>query len=191
MPRRRIGIIQIAPYVTNVTRRGQPTIFLSGAYILSVCRSQHSLYRASLRRVRLTLLFYNPFLRHTDPLFIFTPLIALSMTTLSTDAEYIGVLPSKMNGKVGDLDHAYENGILDIAASFIRALDYSPPPYSQDPALKAAAVEELESWNVGEALDGFMKYLDMGLAAAEVRLWFVGEYDGVPSYDPIALLPRA
>ncbi|KZV67270.1 terpenoid synthase [Peniophora sp. CONT] len=90
------------------------------------------------------------------------------MATPSTETGYIGVLPSKMNGQPGDLDRAYEDGILDIAASFIRALDYSPPPYSEDLALKAAAVEELQSWNIGDALDGFMKYLDLGLAAAEL-----------------------
>ncbi|KZV75179.1 terpenoid synthase [Peniophora sp. CONT] len=87
-------------------------------------------------------------------------------TLFQTDAEYIGVLPSQMNGEAGNMDDG--NAILDIAASFIRALNYSPPPFPQDPTLKAAAVKELQSWDIGEAADGFMKYLDLGLAGAEL-----------------------
>jgi hypothetical protein len=86
--------------------------------------------------------------------------------------QYIGILPSKANGKASNM----ENGdvILGIAASFIRALDYSPPPFPQDPALKKAIVDELESWNIGPAVDGFMKCVDVGLAAAEVSFPFCG-----------------
>lgn len=110
------------------------------------------------------------------------------MATQPAEADHIGVLPSKMNGKAGDLHHAYENVILDMAASSIRALDYSPPPYSQDPALKLAAVKEMQSWNIGESLDGTMKYLDLGLAGAQVCYWYLGGYFCVQSDGHIALL---
>jgi len=80
--------------------------------------------------------------------------------------QYTGVLPSKANGKASDLEHG--DIILGIAASFIRALDYSPPPFPQDPALKKAVIDELEGWNIGPAVNGFMKCVDVGLAAAEV-----------------------
>ncbi|KZV64296.1 terpenoid synthase [Peniophora sp. CONT] len=90
------------------------------------------------------------------------------MATLSLpDAEYIGVLPSKAKSDTIDTEH--ENAILDIVASFIHGIDYSLPPFSwQDPALKAATVKELQSWGIGEAMNGVMKYLDVGLGAAEL-----------------------
>ena len=79
---------------------------------------------------------------------------------------YIGSLPSKVNRRSLDKEHG--EFILEIAASFARALDYSPPPFPRDRALKAAAVRELLSWDIGEAVDGFMVWLDLGLAGAEV-----------------------
>ena len=66
-------------------------------------------------------------------------------------------------------DMAHTDSILDIAASFIRALNYSPPPFELDPTLKEAAFRELQSWDIGEVPNGVTKYIDLGLAAAEVR----------------------
>ncbi|KAI0031073.1 isoprenoid synthase domain-containing protein [Vararia minispora EC-137] len=80
--------------------------------------------------------------------------------------DHLGVLPSKANGKASNMEHG--DRILDIAKGFIRGLDYSPPPFPQDPVLHAAIVAELEAWNIGEAVDGFMKCVDVGLAAAEL-----------------------
>ncbi|KZV77247.1 terpenoid synthase [Peniophora sp. CONT] len=87
------------------------------------------------------------------------------MSILTTPTEHFGVLPSKANGKASNMDHG--DAILDVAASCIRALGYSPPPFTHDPSLKEASVEELRTWNLGEALDDVMKYLDVGLATAE------------------------
>lgn len=85
----------------------------------------------------------------------------------SDASNYIGILPSKANGKASNMEKG--DVILGIAASFIRALDYTQPPFPQDPTLKKAVVDELESWNIGPAVDGFMKCVDVGLAAAEVN----------------------
>lgn len=63
---------------------------------------------------------------------------------------------------------AHEIAILEIAASFIRALGYTPPPFARDSILKDAVIGELHSWSLGESFDGLMKYLDVGLASAEV-----------------------
>ncbi|HEV7738429.1 MAG TPA: hypothetical protein VGO47_13805 [Chlamydiales bacterium] len=87
---------------------------------------------------------------------------------ISDSTSYIGILPSKANGEARTMAPEHGDLILDIAASFMRALDYSPPPFPQDPALHTAVVEELKSWNIGEAVSGFMKCVDVGVAAAEV-----------------------
>ncbi|KAG6829532.1 hypothetical protein H0H92_004269 [Tricholoma furcatifolium] len=79
--------------------------------------------------------------------------------------KYNGVLPSKANGKASDMAQGEE--ILRIAGEFIRGLDYVPPPFPQDPALRKAVIDELNSWNIGEAVDGFMHCVDVGTAAAE------------------------
>ena len=87
----------------------------------------------------------------------------------SVDAEHIGILPSKANGKASNMDHG--DAILDIAASSISALGYCPPPAPQDPSLRAAAIKELQSWRIGQVgVDVLMKCLDVGLTAAEVCL---------------------
>lgn len=97
------------------------------------------------------------------------------MPVLSTEhvssGYHLGVLPSKANGKASNM----ENGprILDIAGSFIRALDYKPPPFPQDPELTRAVIQELESWDIGPAVSGFMKCVDVGIAAAEVLSLFL------------------
>jgi hypothetical protein len=80
--------------------------------------------------------------------------------------EHIGILPSKANGKASKMHHG--EVILDIAASFVSALDYKPPPFPQDSSLHAAVVRELDSWSIGDAVGGFMKCVDVGVAAAEV-----------------------
>lgn len=89
------------------------------------------------------------------------------MSTLTIAVEHIGVLPSQANGTASNMDHG--DAILDVAASCIRALDYSAPPFTHDSSLKDASVQELHTWDLGEALDDVMKYLDVGLATAEVR----------------------
>ncbi|KAG6909896.1 hypothetical protein DXG01_014710 [Tephrocybe rancida] len=89
------------------------------------------------------------------------------MVNAIDEARYNGVLPSKADGKANKMEHADE--ILKIAGEFMRALDYVPPPFPQDPVLRQAVIDELESWNIGEAVDGFMKCVDVGTAAAEVR----------------------
>ncbi|VDB87317.1 unnamed protein product [Peniophora sp. CBMAI 1063] len=60
------------------------------------------------------------------------------------------------------------DAILQIAAAFIRSLGYSPPPSTRDPILKDAAIKELTSWDLGESLEDVLKYLDVGLGAAEL-----------------------
>ncbi|KAG6844547.1 hypothetical protein H0H87_006031 [Tephrocybe sp. NHM501043] len=81
-------------------------------------------------------------------------------------AKFNGVLPSKADGKANKMEHAEE--ILRIAGEFMRGLDYVPPPFPQDPALRQAVIDELNSWNIGEAADGFMHCVDVGTAAAEL-----------------------
>ncbi|KAJ7639232.1 hypothetical protein FB45DRAFT_905031 [Roridomyces roridus] len=92
--------------------------------------------------------------------------------SLDVDGDnHIGVLPSKADALVwGGKLNKVEQGeaILEIAGSFMRALDYHPPPFPQDPALYEAVVNTLESWNIGDAVDGFMKCVDVGVAAAEL-----------------------
>jgi hypothetical protein len=90
------------------------------------------------------------------------------MVSASDPAEHIGILPSKANGGVVTVDQG--EAVLNIAASFIRALDYHPPPFPKDATLHKATVQTLESWNIGDAVDGFMKCVDVGVAAAEVRV---------------------
>lgn len=98
------------------------------------------------------------------------------MTNLSwehiSEGNHLGVLPSKANGKASNMEL---NGpkILDIATSCIRALNYKPPPFPHDPVLEKAIVQELESWNIGPAVDGFMKCIDVGIAVAEVCSFFL------------------
>ena len=86
----------------------------------------------------------------------------------SVDAEHIGILPSKANGKASNMDHG--DAILDIAALSINALKFCLPPTPQDSSLKIAAIKELQSWSLGQAADVLMKCLDVGLTAAEVCL---------------------
>ena len=89
------------------------------------------------------------------------------MSTLSRVDEYIGILPSKATGDASSLVHG--DAILDILASFIRALDYSDPPIPwKDHILKRETIKELQSWGVGESMDEVIRYLDVGLAVAEV-----------------------
>ncbi|KAJ7346263.1 isoprenoid synthase domain-containing protein [Mycena albidolilacea] len=88
------------------------------------------------------------------------------MVSAFEPADHIGILPSKANGGVVAVDQG--EAVLNIAASFIRALDYHPPPFPQDAALHNATVQILESWNIGDAVDGFMKCVDVGVAAAEL-----------------------
>lgn len=85
---------------------------------------------------------------------------------LSDDANYRGVLPSKATGKASNMEHG--EAILNIAANFIRALDYSPPDFPRNPTLRKAVIDELKSWNIGSAADGFLKCADVGTAAAEL-----------------------
>lgn len=90
-------------------------------------------------------------------------------------AAHIGIMPSKADALVwsGKLKKVEQSEvILDIAGGFMRGLDYQPPPFPQDPALYEAVVNTLESWNIGDAVDGFMKCVDVGVAAAEARLLF-------------------
>ncbi|KAG6834603.1 hypothetical protein H0H93_008659, partial [Arthromyces matolae] len=88
------------------------------------------------------------------------------MNTVLDEAKYNGVLPSKADGKANNMEHGQE--ILRIAGEFIRALDYKQPPFPRDPVLHQAIVDEINSWNIGEAADGFMGCVDVGLAAAEL-----------------------
>jgi len=80
--------------------------------------------------------------------------------------QHTSTTPSDADLKMGKTDHAEQ--ILDISASVVRALNYSSPSSTHDPTLRAAVVEELESWNIGSATNGIMKYLEVGLGAAEV-----------------------
>ena len=85
---------------------------------------------------------------------------------MSTSPEATRVFSLQPASNTDDTDH--RAAILDIAASFIRALDYSPPPFDISTALKDAVLRELQSWEVGGTFSTLMKYLDVGLAAAEV-----------------------
>ncbi|KAF8066773.1 isoprenoid synthase domain-containing protein [Lyophyllum atratum] len=85
---------------------------------------------------------------------------------LADDSHYNGVLPSKATGKASNMEHGEQ--ILNIAANFIRGLDYSPPDFPRDPTLRKAVLDELDSWNIGAASDGFLKCADVGTAAAEL-----------------------
>ena len=60
------------------------------------------------------------------------------MVVTLSDIEHIGILPSKADGRASTMDHG--DTILDIAASSINALGYSPPPFPKDEAVKAACV---------------------------------------------------
>ena len=104
-----------------------------------------------------------------------------------SNGNHVGVLPSKANGKASNMEDGPR--ILDIAASFIRALDYRPPPFPQDPVLTKAVVQELESWDIGPAVDGFMKCVDVGIAAAEVYSFFVTQATCRLNFCSVALLP--
>ncbi|KAG5735145.1 Trichodiene synthase [Termitomyces sp. T112] len=86
--------------------------------------------------------------------------------TEADEIEYSGVLPSKADGMASNMEHAEE--ILTIAGHFMHALDYNPPPFSQDPALRKAVIDELESWNIGKAVDGFLECADLGTTLAEL-----------------------
>ncbi|KAG5352773.1 hypothetical protein C0989_000546 [Termitomyces sp. Mn162] len=86
--------------------------------------------------------------------------------TGTDEIEYSGVLPSKADGMASNMEHAEE--ILTIAGHFMHALDYNPPQFSQDPALRKAVIDELESWNIGKAVDGFLECADVGTTLAEV-----------------------
>ncbi|KAH0585730.1 hypothetical protein H2248_008941 [Termitomyces sp. 'cryptogamus'] len=86
--------------------------------------------------------------------------------TGTDEIEYSGVLPSKADGMASNMEHAEE--ILTIAGYFMHALDYNPPPFSQDPALRKAVIDELESWNIGKAVDGFLECADVGTTLAEL-----------------------
>ena len=92
-------------------------------------------------------------------------------TSSQINDKYIGILPSKATGGADSLAHGSD--ILDIAASFIRGLDYSNPALSlKDQALKVETVRELQSWELGEAMGEVLRYLDVGLAVAEVCSMF-------------------
>ncbi|GLB41045.1 hypothetical protein LshimejAT787_0902600 [Lyophyllum shimeji] len=86
--------------------------------------------------------------------------------TLTEEHNYRGILPSKATGTASKMNHAEQ--ILNIATNFARALDYHPPDFPRDPALRKAVKDELNSWNIGLAADGFMKCVDVGCAAAEL-----------------------
>ncbi|KAG6883516.1 hypothetical protein C0992_008559, partial [Termitomyces sp. T32_za158] len=81
------------------------------------------------------------------------------------ETKFNGVLPSRADGQASKMEHAEE--ILRIADNIMRALEYNPPPISQDPALHKAVIDELRSWNVGKAADGLFKCVDLGVAAAQ------------------------
>ncbi|KAF8160349.1 hypothetical protein K438DRAFT_1985778 [Mycena galopus ATCC 62051] len=80
--------------------------------------------------------------------------------------DHIGILPSRAKGQLTTV--AQGETILDIAASFIRALDYHPPLFPRNLALREAVVQTLHSWKIGNAVSGFMKCVDVGVAAAEL-----------------------
>ncbi|KAG5729149.1 Trichodiene synthase [Termitomyces sp. T112] len=82
------------------------------------------------------------------------------------ETKYIGVLPSRADGKASKMEDAEE--ILKIAGKFMCALEYNPPSFPQDSALRKAVIDELDSWNIGKAADGFLKCVDVGTAAAEL-----------------------
>lgn len=104
------------------------------------------------------------------------------MITSCDTADYIGILPSKANVRVGTVDQG--EAVLNIAASFIRALDYHPPLFTQDPTLHKAILHTLESWNIGDAVNGFMNCVDVGVAAAEA---FFSPHTCVPSLTDMQL----
>ncbi|KAG6895505.1 hypothetical protein C0992_000952 [Termitomyces sp. T32_za158] len=62
------------------------------------------------------------------------------------ETKFNGFLPSRADGKASKMEHAEE--ILRIAGNFIRALEYDPPPFPQDPALHKGVIDELRSWNI-------------------------------------------
>ncbi|KAJ7253780.1 hypothetical protein C8J57DRAFT_1237036 [Mycena rebaudengoi] len=80
------------------------------------------------------------------------------MVSASDPAEHIGILPSKANGGVVTVDQG--EAVLNIA---------------RDSTLHKATVQTLESWNIGDAVDGFMKCVDVGVAAAERQLCFYSD----------------
>ncbi|KAG6890982.1 hypothetical protein C0992_011513 [Termitomyces sp. T32_za158] len=89
-----------------------------------------------------------------------------STHTVIDRTKFIGVLPSKADGQASEMAHAEE--ILRIAGNLMRALEYNPPPFPHDPALHNAVIDELRSWNIGKAADGFFKCVDVGVAAAKL-----------------------
>ena len=96
----------------------------------------------------------------------------MDMPTYSAidDTKYRGVLPSRAEGKASKMENADE--ILRIAGQFMSALEYNPPPFPQDHTLRKAVIDELHSWDIGKAADGFLKCVDVGTAAAEVGHFF-------------------
>ncbi|KAG6897593.1 hypothetical protein C0992_013270 [Termitomyces sp. T32_za158] len=89
-----------------------------------------------------------------------------SAHTAIDETECDGILPSRTDGQTNMMEHA--GVILRIAGNLIRALEYNPPPFPQDPALRQAVLDELRSWNIGKAADGFFECVDIGIAGAQL-----------------------
>ncbi|KAG6876109.1 hypothetical protein C0992_000946 [Termitomyces sp. T32_za158] len=89
-----------------------------------------------------------------------------STHTAIDETKVIGVLPSRADGQASKMDHSEET--LRIAGNFMRAIHYNPPPFTQDPTLHKAVIDELLSWNIGGAADGLLKCVDVGVAAAQL-----------------------